>query len=89
MCCASLQVDLTEPILSRFDILCVVRDMVDPVEDERLARFVVGSHVKHHPNRVENTDEPAPVSTAATGFEDICTAYYLERITLPVCVILV
>ena len=27
-----MQVDLTEPILSRFDILCVVRDMVDPVE---------------------------------------------------------
>ena len=26
------QVDLTEPILSRFDVLCVVRDTVDPVE---------------------------------------------------------
>ena len=25
-------VDLTEPILSRFDVLCVVRDMVDPVQ---------------------------------------------------------
>lgn len=25
-------VDLSEPILSRFDILCVVRDTVDPVE---------------------------------------------------------
>ena len=25
-------VDLTEPILSRFDILCVVRDQPDPVE---------------------------------------------------------
>lgn len=27
-----LQVDLTEPILSRFDILCVVKDAVDPVQ---------------------------------------------------------
>jgi hypothetical protein len=27
-----LQVDLSEPILSRFDILCVVRDLVDPVQ---------------------------------------------------------
>ena len=27
-----LQVDLTEPILSRFDILCVVKDTVDPVQ---------------------------------------------------------
>jgi DNA replication licensing factor MCM2 len=43
-------VDLTEPILSRFDILCVVRDQVDPVQDELLASFVVSSHVKHHPN---------------------------------------
>ena len=28
----SENVDLTEPILSRFDILCVVRDTVDPVQ---------------------------------------------------------
>ena len=26
------QVDLSEPILSRFDILCVVRDTVDPIQ---------------------------------------------------------
>ncbi|KAI9665288.1 MAG: MCM DNA helicase complex subunit [Trizodia sp. TS-e1964] len=45
----SQNVELTEPILSRFDILCVVRDTVDPVEDERLARFVVGSHGRSHP----------------------------------------
>ena len=42
-------VDLTEPILSRFDVLCVVRDTVDPVQDEQLARFVLRSHAKHHP----------------------------------------
>ncbi len=45
----SQNVELTEPILSRFDILCVVRDTVDPSEDERLARFVVGSHGRSHP----------------------------------------
>ena len=45
----SENVELTEPILSRFDILCVVRDTVDPAEDERLARFVVGSHGRSHP----------------------------------------
>lgn len=45
-------VDLTEPILSRFDILCTVRDMVDPVQDEQLACFVVDSHVKSHPDEV-------------------------------------
>lgn len=45
----SQNVELTEPILSRFDILCVVRDTVDPVEDERLAKFVVNSHGRAHP----------------------------------------
>jgi len=46
----SQNVELTEPILSRFDILCVVRDTVDPTEDERLANFVVNSHGRAHPN---------------------------------------
>jgi len=53
----SENVDLTEPILSRFDMLCVVRDVVDPVKDEMLARFVVNSHVKHHPNAEPGTSE--------------------------------
>lgn len=34
-------VELTDPILSRFDILCVVRDMVDSELDTRLATHVV------------------------------------------------
>ncbi|KAI1431179.1 MCM-domain-containing protein [Xylaria sp. CBS 124048] len=46
----SANVELTEPILSRFDILCVIRDTVDPSEDERLARFIVGSHSRSHPS---------------------------------------
>ncbi|XP_010771363.1 DNA replication licensing factor MCM2 [Notothenia coriiceps] len=50
----SENVDLTEPIVSRFDVLCIVRDTVDPVQDEMLARFVVGSHIKHHPSNKES-----------------------------------
>lgn len=42
-------VDLTEPILSRFDVLCVVRDVVDSTQDETLAKFVVDSHMRSHP----------------------------------------
>ncbi|KAM0335847.1 hypothetical protein ACHAQA_000897 [Verticillium albo-atrum] len=55
----SANVELTEPILSRFDILCVVRDTVEPEEDERLARFIVGSHSRSHPNptQIEETAE--------------------------------
>jgi DNA replication licensing factor MCM2 len=37
-------VNLTDAILSRFDVLCVVRDVVDPMADEKLAEFVVDSH---------------------------------------------
>merc|ERR1719244_1195114 len=74
----SENVDLTEPILSRFDILCVVRDTVDPAADEHLARFVVASHMASHP-RVEQADkdnfkktEEALASTSAlAGVEKI------------------
>merc|ERR1719273_1365547 len=52
-------VDLTDPILSRFDILWVVRDIVDPVKDEQLADFVVGNHIKNHPNVENNPAEDA------------------------------
>ncbi|KAJ5111553.1 Nucleic acid-binding OB-fold [Penicillium argentinense] len=49
-------VDLTEPILSRFDILCVVRDLVEPSEDERLANFVIESHHRANPARPLRND---------------------------------
>lgn len=55
----SQNVELTEPILSRFDILVVVRDTVDPAEDERLAAFVVNSHGRAH-----------PLSNSAATFEE-------------------
>lgn len=46
----SENVHLTDPILQRFDILCVLQDTVDPVADEQLARFVVSSHIRSHPD---------------------------------------
>lgn len=52
----SQNVNLTEPILSRFDILCVVRDLVDEEADERLATFVVDSHFRSHPDNEEGVD---------------------------------
>jgi DNA replication licensing factor MCM2 len=53
----SQNVELTEPILSRFDILCVVKDAADPVIDEMLAKFVVGSHLRSHPDFDPEVDE--------------------------------
>ncbi len=57
----SSNVELTEPILSRFDILCVIRDTVDPEEDERLARFVVGSHSRSHPSSTQPAEDSMDV----------------------------
>eukprot|EP00451_Oxyrrhis_marina_P001424 CAMPEP_0204274932 /NCGR_PEP_ID=MMETSP0468-20130131/25461_1 /ASSEMBLY_ACC=CAM_ASM_000383 /TAXON_ID=2969 /ORGANISM="Oxyrrhis marina" /LENGTH=827 /DNA_ID=CAMNT_0051251203 /DNA_START=39 /DNA_END=2522 /DNA_ORIENTATION=- len=42
-------VDLTDPILSRFDVLCVLRDEVNSVNDERMADFIMASHMASHP----------------------------------------
>ncbi|CAL8466756.1 g6292 [Coccomyxa elongata] len=54
-------VALPDPILSRFDILCVVKDVVDPVSDGRLAEFVVSSHSRSHPKAQAREAEGAAV----------------------------
>lgn len=61
-------VELTEPILSRFDVLCVVKDTVDPVKDELLAKFVTGSHLRSHPDFEPEQDE---VQVAVAVDEDV------------------
>jgi len=61
-------VELTDPILSRFDIMCVVKDVIDPVLDERLARFVVGSHVRSHPRFDADVDVGAGGGNSSGGF---------------------
>lgn len=53
----SQNVNLTEPILSRFDILCVVRDLVNPELDERLASFVIDSHMRSHPTQEDSIED--------------------------------
>ncbi|MCJ1374465.1 MCM DNA helicase complex subunit [Loxospora ochrophaea] len=62
----SQNVELTEPILSRFDILCVVRDTVDPADDERLAHFVVASHARAHPSSANNNPTDSNSSAMQT-----------------------
>eukprot|EP00953_Heterococcus_sp_UTEX-ZZ885_P031827 16665-Heterococcus_DN1.PRE.2 len=63
-------VELTDPILQRFDCLCVLQDLVDPVADEQLAKFVVESHRRSHPNQ-PHFGEPnqAPVLAGGMGGE--------------------
>jgi DNA replication licensing factor MCM2 len=42
-------VDLTDPILSRFDLLTTIRDENTEEVDDALATFVLNSHMKSHP----------------------------------------
>ncbi len=47
-------VDLTDPILSRFDVLSVIKDEVIEEHDDLLATFVINSHMKSHPDIVRD-----------------------------------
>jgi DNA replication licensing factor MCM2 len=63
-------VDLTEPILSRFDVLLTIKDHVDPIRDEQLAFHVVRSHRKSHPHITDEEKEnienqPCPLQSGA------------------------
>lgn len=50
-------VELTDPILSRFDILTVIKDEAKVEEDDMLATFVINSHMKNHPSLKSNDPE--------------------------------
>jgi len=52
-------VELTDPILSRFDMLTVIRDEANEELDDTLATFVINSHIKNHPSvrSAVNADE--------------------------------
>jgi DNA replication licensing factor MCM2 len=68
-------VELTDPILQRFDILCVLQDTVDPIIDEQLAYFVVNSHIRSHP------DSEFGANTLADMDDDIAHFSSLEKQT--------
>merc|ERR1719247_900332 len=66
----SENVELSDPILSRFDVLCVVRDVVDPESDARLANFVVDSHAKNHPDNVDGSAPDGNVDGNVDGQDE-------------------
>ena len=77
----SENVDLSDPILSRFDTLCVVKDEVDLMHDHSLATFVLNSHIKHHPNkapqRAELIDSFRPAESQSYISQDLLKKYIL------------
>lgn len=72
----SQNVELTEPILSRFDVLCVVKDIANPVADESLARFVLNSHIRSHPD-AQQDDQVAPEMDADIIDQEMLRKYIM------------
>mmetsp|Transcript_45735 Transcript_45735/g.82325 ORF Transcript_45735/g.82325 Transcript_45735/m.82325 type:complete len:892 (+) Transcript_45735:64-2739(+) len=56
----SQNVNLSDPILSRFDMICVLRDESDPVQDELLADHVLCSHIRSHPDATAEEKNKKP-----------------------------
>lgn len=46
-------VSLSDPILSRFDIVKVIKDRANEDVDRELATFVINSHMDNHPHNQE------------------------------------
>jgi len=63
----SQNVNLTDPILSRFDVLCVLRDEANTLHDECLADHVVCSHIRSHPNATETEKQRQPTRRQASN----------------------
>lgn len=66
-------VKFDEPLISRFDIICIVKDEIDDSNDRKLARFVAQSHIKNH-RKVEDhhMDSLKALDTESAGrFEPI------------------
>lgn len=65
-------VNLSDPILSRFDVLCVLRDEADAVQDERLADHVLCSHIRSHPEANSDDRQVRPkIAERASHIEPI------------------
>ncbi|KAI5170889.1 DNA replication licensing factor MCM2 [Pancytospora epiphaga] len=37
-------INLSDPIVSRFDVLCVIKDTIDSAEDAKMGRFILSNH---------------------------------------------
>ena len=49
-------VELTDPILSRFDLICPIKDIVDKKFDEYMASNIINSNIISHPLGYEKID---------------------------------
>merc|ERR1712014_420801 len=75
----SQNVNLSDPILSRFDLLCVLKDEADAVQDERLADHVCCSHMRSHPDASENDKQVKPRLQQASSHIEPISQELLQR----------
>jgi DNA replication licensing factor MCM2 len=57
-------VSLSDPILSRFDIIKVMKDKPNEEIDSNLSTFVINSHMKNHPYNVEFAENVQGLTSA-------------------------
>jgi DNA replication licensing factor MCM2 len=61
-------VSLSDPILSRFDIIKVMKDKPNEVIDRNLSIFVINQHMKNHPYNVEYNQEIPELVSGETPY---------------------
>merc|ERR1719408_731106 len=66
-------VNLSDPILSRFDVLCVLRDEADDMKDMALAEHVVCSHIRSHPEATAEDKNIRPRAKLAASAAHVPT----------------
>lgn len=83
----SQNVNLSDPILSRFDLMCVLRDESDPLKDEMLSNHVVCSHIRSHPDatteekaRKPKTNQTSPVPPISQDLLKKYIVYARQRV---------
>lgn len=70
----SENIELTDPIIQRFDILCILQDVVDPLRDDQLGNFVIESHQNAQSMRGKMPQRGRADTKAALGHDsEDCT----------------
>ncbi|KAJ8629958.1 hypothetical protein MRB53_023281 [Persea americana] len=79
----SQNVNLTDPFISRFDILCVLKDIAVPVTDEMLALFIVDNHYKSQPTgaKLDESISNSQDEVSASAHPEIIPQDLLKYIT--------
>ncbi|ORD94898.1 MCM2 [Enterospora canceri] len=84
----SQNVNLSDPIISRFDILCVIRDEIDEKNDRELARRIIRNHFSEDESEDEGSGDRLSLNTlkaylsyAKNNFSPTISEFNLSKLT--------